>query len=146
MKSKGINILLVEDDKDHALLVEKALKVNRALKKFFHLTNGEDAIKFLKNLTKDKTPPLSIKPDLILLDLRLPKIGGLKVLDEIKQDRELRKIPVIVLSSSGAPSDIKKAYEKHANSYLVKPLDFKDFKNMIKEMSHYWLDWNIKPN
>jgi CheY-like chemotaxis protein len=81
----------------------------------------------------------------ILLDLRLPKIDGLEVLKEIKNDEELRRIPVVVLTTSEAESDLAQAYEHHANSYLVKPVDFGKFTQLMDDMGFYWLGWNRQP-
>ena len=84
-------------------------------------------------------------PDMILLDLRLPRIDGLEVLKEIKTDKELRCIPVVVLTTSEAESDIARAYDYYANSYLVKPMDFDKFTQLMQDLGFYWLVWNRLP-
>ena len=83
-------------------------------------------------------------PQLILLDLRLPKIDGIEVLKEIKQDETLRNIPVVVLTTSEAETDIAKAYTHHVNSYVVKPVDFNSFTKLMRDLGLYWLCWNRK--
>ncbi|MEW6114885.1 MAG: response regulator, partial [Thermodesulfobacteriota bacterium] len=85
------------------------------------------------------------KPHVILLDLRLPKMDGLEVLKTIKQDKELHRIPVVVLTSSLEESDVATAYDHHANSYLSKPLDFEKFSQLMRDLGLYWLEWNINP-
>ncbi len=85
------------------------------------------------------------RPHLNLLDLRLPKIDGVEVLREIKADDELRRIPVVVLTTSEAERDIARAYGNHANSYLVKPVDFDKFAQLMRDLGFYWLVWNQRP-
>jgi len=83
---------------------------------------------------------------LILLDLRLPKIDGIEVLSTIKNDKNLKKIPVVMLTSSDAENDIIEAYNNYANSYLVKPLNFDKFSKMLDSLAEYWIEWNRQPN
>ncbi|MEE8392140.1 MAG: response regulator, partial [Anaerolineae bacterium] len=90
-------------------------------------------------------PESSPQPHVILLDLRLPRIDGLDVLQEIKADEELRRIPVVVLTTSEAENDLAQAYEYHANSYLVKPVDFGKFTQLMDDLGFYWLGWNRQP-
>ena len=85
-------------------------------------------------------------PDVLLLDLRLPKVDGLDVLKKIKSNAKLRKMPVVILTTSGAESDVAKAYELNANSYLVKPVDFKSFTKLMQDLGFYWLVWNHSPH
>ncbi|PKL57808.1 MAG: two-component system response regulator, partial [Methanomicrobiales archaeon HGW-Methanomicrobiales-5] len=85
------------------------------------------------------------RPNFILLDLRLPRVDGLEVLRQIKTTPLLLRIPVVILTSSDAESDIAKSYDYHANSYIVKPLDFRTFTQLMKELGFYWLGWNTKP-
>ena len=86
-----------------------------------------------------------IKPHVVLLDLRLPKVDGLKVLERIRKSEGLEKIPVVILTTSHAEMDVGKAYEHHANSYLVKPLDFEKFTKLMDDLGFYWLGWNHYP-
>lgn len=85
-------------------------------------------------------------PHIILLDLRLPRMDGIDVLKTIKEDDKLKTIPVVVLTTSEADKDVANAYYKHANSYLVKPVGFEDFKKLMDDLGFYWLGWNVNPN
>jgi CheY-like chemotaxis protein len=145
MQGEPIVILLVEDDPGHAEIVrrnfDKALIANRLM----HVEDGQAALDYLYQCNgfsdSVKAPP----PGIILLDLRLPKVDGLEVLKTIKSDPVLSHIPVVILTTSAAEKDIAKAYEFHANSYLVKPVDFAQFTNMMETLGYYWLAWNKKP-
>ncbi|MFQ5978908.1 MAG: response regulator [Candidatus Heimdallarchaeota archaeon] len=135
-------IMLVEDNVDHADLVKLSFKKHRVANKIIHVTEGEEALDYLSHrgaFVDSEEHPL---PSLILLDLRLPKIDGLEVLGEIKKADNLRQIPVVILTSSEAEKDVAKAYEHHANSYLVKPLDFNKFSTLMDDLGFYWLAWN----
>ncbi|MCB0280572.1 MAG: response regulator, partial [Calditrichaeota bacterium] len=104
-----------------------------------HISNGKDALDyFYKNESYEK-------PAFILLDLRLPKVDGFEVLKKLKSDKKFKDIPIIVLSTSNASIDSVRAYEVGANSYLVKPLSFKDFQKQIQDVCKYWIHWNIAP-
>src|SRR5690606_31762487 len=85
------------------------------------------------------------RPDVVLLDLKLPKVDGLEVLAAIRADEELRDLPVVVLTTSDAEADRERAYEHHVNSYLVKPVDFEKFRQMVNDLSLYWGVWNVLP-
>ncbi len=94
---------------------------------------------------KFRDPVTSPRPDLVILDLRLPIVDGLTVLKKLKEDPELHRLPVVVVTSSDQEKDIARAYNYHANSYLVKPIDFVKFHQMMKELGFYWLGWNTNP-
>jgi len=144
-KGEPFKILLVEDNQDHADLIMLSLAKNRVANKITHIHDGEQALDYLYgrgDFTDAEKYPL---PHLILLDLRMPKIDGLSVLSEIKSDNELKAIPVVILTTSNAEKDVAKAYELHANSYVVKPLDFKAFTALMSELGFYWLGWNRSP-
>lgn len=131
-----IHILLVEDNPADVGLVEEAFKDGRLL---FHLHVAEDgavALQFLRREAPFKEAP---RPDLILLDLNLPKKDGREVLQEIKQDPVLRKIPVIVLTTSDDEADVHKAYGLHANCYLTKPIDIDAFLAKVRSIEDFWL-------
>ena len=137
-------ILLVEDDESHVMLVKRFLKDNDASKEVLHVSDGKDALDYLfhrGNYADDEEKG----PDLILLDLRIPKVDGLEVLEEIKGSEDLMDIPVVVLTTSENEDDITRAYHHHANSYLVKPSDIDKFGEMMKETYLYWLRWNRCP-
>lgn len=142
MSTKPLHFLLVEDDEDHAHLVQMALAENRVANTVDHVTDGAEALSYVR-----KQPPYEdrARPDVILLDLKLPKIDGHEVLTRIKEDEQLRTIPVVVLTSSEAETDRAKAYFSHANSYLTKPLDFDRFHQMIQDLKYYWSVWNQPP-
>ena len=135
-----VKFLLVEDDDAHASLIMYAFNESNILNEVDRLVNGNDVMKYLKQEEKYKDKSL---PHIILLDLNIPGKDGLEVLQEIKQDEELKHIPVVILTTSRSLSDRKNAYMKYANSYLVKPVDFDKFHQMIKEIGLYWSVWNI---
>ncbi|HET9240061.1 MAG TPA: response regulator [Oligoflexus sp.] len=139
---KKIRFLLVEDDLDHAAILTRAMKGQPFDCELHHVENGVDALAYLRH-----EPPFqaSADPDVVLLDLKLPKLSGHEVLSEIRKDPELADIPVIILSTSNAESDIKNVYQNHANSYLVKPLDFQSFRKMAEDLQEYWGQWNNVP-
>jgi len=140
----ALKILLVEDDDDHAELVKRSLDEHCVANMFKRVADGQQALDYLmrKGDYSDLAEPL---PNLILLDLRLPKVDGFEVLKRLKHDDGLKQIPVVILTSSESECDIAKAYENYANSYLVKPLDFACFTKMMKTLGYYWLGWNKYP-
>lgn len=140
-----IEVLLVEDDEDHAELVRRNLMSQAVQCRITHVNSGESALDYLHRRAEYVAPESSPRPDLILLDLRLPRIDGMTVLTEIKSAPELRTIPVVVLTSSDADPDVSQAYLRHANSYLVKPLDLVSFEGLMKELGLYWFTWNQSP-
>ena len=109
------------------------------------MSDGEAALDYLYQRGDYQLPEISPRPDVILLDLRLPKIDGMDVLREIKASDDLRGIPVVVLTSSEAAPDLTQAYQNHANSYLVKPVDFERFSHLMRDLGLYWLGWNRFP-
>lgn len=131
-----ISILLVEDDPDHVDLTRIALQTARVPFGLEVVMDGTEALQFLHHEAPYEHARL---PDLILLDLNLPKLDGREVLRTIKGDPDLRSIPVIVLTTSSDASDVASAYENHANSYITKPTDFDDFLHAIETMHEYWL-------
>ena len=131
-----IKILLVEDNPGDIRLTKEVLKDGKIKNTLEVVTDGEEAIFYLRK-TGEYTNATS--PDLILLDLNLPKKDGREVLAEIKADLELRLIPVIVLTTSEAEQDILNMYAHHANCYITKPVDFNQFINVIKSIEEFWL-------
>jgi CheY-like chemotaxis protein len=140
-----IEVLLVEDDEDHAELVRRNLMSQAVRCRITHINNGESALDYLYQRGLYADPATSPRPDLILLDLRLPRVDGMTVLSEIKSEPRLQTIPVVILTSSAADPDVSQAYLRHANSYLVKPLDLLSFEGLMKELGLYWFTWNQSP-
>jgi two-component system, chemotaxis family, response regulator Rcp1 len=131
-----INILLVEDNPGDIRLTKEVLKEGKIRNTLSVITDGEEALLFLKRLERYKDVKL---PDIILLDLNLPKKDGREVLAEIKADPELLRIPVIVLTTSSAEKDILSMYGHHANCYITKPVDFDQFINVVRSIEEFWL-------
>ena len=145
MTGEPMVILLVEDNPDHAELVKRSFDEHRVANRIFHVIDGEEALNYLFNRGNYSEPNKNPIPHLILLDLRLPKVDGLDVLKELRSSDKLSKIPVVILTTSNAETDIARAYEHHANSYLVKPVDFDKFTQLMNDMGFYWLAWNHNP-
>lgn len=141
----ALNILLVEDNPDHAELVIRSLESGNIHNQIHHVTDGQSALDFLYQRGEYNDPTISQRPHIVLLDLRLPKVDGLSVLKQIKNDPELCRTPVVILTTSNAEMDTAKAYEYHANSYLVKPLDFTKFIELMKDLGLYWMKRNHYP-
>lgn len=139
-----LHILLIEDNDAHAEIVIRSFKKHRIPNYVTHLKDGKAALDYLffEGEFEDKDVEL---PHIVLLDLRLPRIDGLEVLKRIKTDRGLSKLPVIVLTTSAAEKDAAMAYDYHANSYLVKPMDYEEFKELLDSIGHYWMSWNQDP-
>jgi CheY-like chemotaxis protein len=138
-------ILLVEDDADHAELVRMSVARLPREAELTVVSDGEEALAYLMRRGPWADPSRSPRPHLILLDLRLPKLDGFQVLEQIKAAEALRAIPVVVLTTSRAESDVVRAYANHVNSYLVKPVEFDRFVDLVKDVDEYWLDWNRQP-
>lgn len=145
LNGEPLTILLVEDNLGHAELVKRTLNQHRIANKIFYVHDGEKALDYLFRREGFTDPQSSPRPHVVLLDLRLPRIDGLEVLKKIKQDDTLKQIPVVVLTTSKAEQDITMAYMNHANSYLVKPVDFTKFSQMMDDLGFYWLSWNRHP-
>ncbi len=145
MNGEPLTILFVEDNPDHAELVMRSFEDHRVANTIFHLPDGEAALDFLFRRGSYADPGTSPRPHVILLDLRLPKVDGLEILKIIRDSEDLRTIPVVILTTSHAEMDVSRAYEYHANSYLVKPLDFEKFTKLMDDLGFYWLGWNHYP-
>ena len=141
--NKPTEILLVEDNPGDVLLTKEAFKTTHLKYNLRVAKDGEEALHILKKQGKYNNFPL---PDLILLDLNLPKVSGKEVLENIKGSQELKHIPVIILSGSEAESDMTSSFDLHANSYIVKPNNFNDLKEIITSIESHWLQAsNITP-
>lgn len=132
----AINILLVEDNPGDIRLTKEVLKEGKIQNNLSVVMDGEEALLFVNKKGKYKT---AVTPDIILLDLNLPKKDGREVLAEIKADSELKLIPVIVLTTSEAEQDIINMYSHHANCYITKPVDFSQFINVVRSIENFWL-------
>jgi CheY-like chemotaxis protein len=138
-----ISILLVEDDPAHAEIVLRNLThLQERVRCIAHLSDGQQALDYLQREGKHRDPNDSPRPDLVLLDLRLPRVDGFEVLRRMKASEEVCHIPVVVLSTSEAEGDIAAAYETGACSYLVKPAEFEAYIELIRGLGHYWSDLN----
>jgi CheY-like chemotaxis protein len=145
MNGEPVVILLVEDDPAHAEIVIRNLEGFRVANRLIHVDDGQKALDYLYRRGEFNEPEQAPRPGLILLDLRLPKVDGLEVLEAVKGDPNLSQIPVVVLTTSAAETDMIRAYKNHANSYLVKPVTFPEFVEMMKIIGYYWLAWNEFP-
>src|SRR5215468_981961 len=134
-----LTILLVEDNLPHAELVKRSLETHEIANRIYHVSDGEAALAYLFRQGVYVDPVTSPRPYVVLLDLRLPKVSGLDVLREIKANRGLRAIPVVILTTSRAERDVVSAYTQHANSYLIKPVDFAAFRQLMHDLGVYWL-------
>ena len=131
-----VKILLVEDNAGDVELAREALESSKFLNELHVVEDGVYAIDFLKKRKAYKDVP---RPDIILLDLNLPRLDGRAVLKEIKQDDALKTIPVVVLTTSRAEEDILRSYKLHANCYITKPLDLQQFFNVVKNIKEFWM-------
>ena len=134
--SKPLEVLLVEDDEDDVLLTREALKDSKVIVSMAVAQDGEEALKRLRRQPPFEAAPI---PELILLDLNLPRVSGREVLKELKADPVLKKIPVVVLTTSAADTDVLRCYDLGANCYITKPVDFEQFQRIIKVIDEFWL-------
>lgn len=139
-------ILFIEDDPAHAEITMRNFKKNRISNKVIHLWDGQQALDYLFRQGEYTDPEKSPLPHLILMDLRLPKVDGLEVLAKIRANEGLKYIPTVILTTSEADVDISRAYDYNVNSYLVKPLDYDKFSNLIEAFGFYWVVWNKYPS
>lgn len=141
--SKPIEILLVEDNPGDVRLTREALRDAKVHNNMVVASDGQEALSILK---REDEYAGSNRPDLILLDLNLPLMNGFEVLDVIKEDPELKRIPVVVLTTSQAEQDIVHSYNLHANAYITKPVDLAQFVRVIKSIEDFWLEIVKLPN
>ncbi len=146
MLAEPILVMLVEDNADHAELVIRTMETHHIPTRILHISDGESALDYLLRRNDYSDPESSPRPYMILLDLRLPRVDGIEVLRMVKGESELRAIPVVILTTSEAEKDLTHAYQNYVNSYLVKPVGFEDFSNLMKDIGAYWLGWNKIPN
>jgi CheY-like chemotaxis protein len=145
MMGEPVLVMLVEDNPDHAELVIRTLEDHRIANKIEHFSDGQSALDYLLRREEYHDAANSPRPHVILLDLRLPRVDGLEVLKVIKDNDDLKNIPVVVLTTSEAERDVARAYSSHVNSYLVKPVGFEEFSKLMNDLGFYWLGWNTHP-
>ena len=131
-----VEVLLVEDNPGDVRLTQEAFRNNKV---HIHLSVVEDGVEAMAYLRREGRYSGAVLPDLILLDLNLPRRDGRKVLEDVKGDSELRRIPVVILTTSTAEQDILKTYDFHANCYITKPVDFEQFLRVVKAIEDFWL-------
>ncbi|MGZ8633589.1 MAG: response regulator [Solirubrobacteraceae bacterium] len=131
-----ISVLLVEDDPGDVVLIREAFEDNKVHNTLHVVSDGVQALAFLRNEGEHAAAP---RPDLVLLDLNLPRMDGREVLAEVKADRTLRRVPVVVLSGSSASHDVVRAYDLHANAYVTKPVDFNRFIEVVRQIDDFFV-------
>jgi CheY-like chemotaxis protein len=140
--ASAIDVLLVEDDAGDALITEEAFEHHKVSNRLHQVRDGIQALAFLRNEGEFADAP---RPGLILLDLNLPRMDGHEVLAVIKEDPDLRRIPVIVLTTSGAEEDVLRSYQLHANAYVTKPVDFDAFVSAIRQIDDFFITVVARP-
>lgn len=136
MVTKPIDILLVEDNPGDVRLTKEALKEGKIKNNLFVAHDGVEALEYLN---QEGEHAHAVRPDLILLDLNMPRMDGREVLEKIKNEPDLRRIPVVILTTSKSEEDIVKSYDLHANCYITKPVDLDQFINVVKTVEDFWL-------
>ena len=144
MQGEPVLVMLVEDNADHAELVMRTLADHKVANRVIHFDNGQLALDYLF-APEVRQIDAKARPHVILLDLRLPRVDGLEVLKTIKTSPELRQIPVVILTTSEAERDVMRAYDNYVNSYLVKPVGYQEFNQLMNDLGFYWLSWNKHP-
>jgi len=143
--ARSLSILLIEDDPNDVLLVQRAFQRTRSGIPLFVMPNGFEAVKYLGGEPPYNDRQVYPFPDFVLLDLGMPKMSGLEVLAWIRAQPNLKRLPVIILTSSGHEADAKKAYEAGANSFVVKPSSFDELVEAIRSLTDFWLDGSKLP-
>ena len=144
-RPKSALILLVEDDPDDQELTRRALRGSKLRNELRVVEDGEQALDYLYRRGEFADPKSAPRPDLILLDLNLPKIDGRAVLETIKHERHLRRIPVVILTTSSQEEDILRTYDLGVNSYITKPLHMRGFVKVIRDLERYWFELVVLP-
>ena len=146
MDYNSVDILLVEDNQDDAELTLRELKRNHLANNMFHVKDGEEALSFIFAQNEyEKSREIACVPRVILLDINMPKVNGIEVLERLKADQRTKNIPVVILTSSKESPDIQTCYKLGANSYIAKPVNFDAFTHAIKNIGFYWLLLNQPP-
>lgn len=142
MTYQEVEVLIVEDNDEDAELTIRALRKHRLANNVVHLRDGEQALDFIFGRGDYSERIISQTPKVILLDIKMPKVSGLEVLQALKSDPRMKVIPVVILTSSEEDPDIKKSYELGANSYIVKPVEFDNFSKTVADLGLYWMAVN----
>jgi len=146
METLPVEILLVEDNVDDAEMTIHALRKKNLANKLIHLADGEEALDFLFGKGEFEGRDINMQPRLILLDLKMPKVDGIQVLEKVKSNDVTKKIAVVILTSSKEDPDLVRCYSLGANSYIVKPVEFESFLNAVIELGLYWMLLNHPPS
>lgn len=139
MIDSDLEILLVEDNDSHFYILEQVLALECEAVNLHRVSNGHEALCFLHREGINHDSP---RPNLILLDLKLPGLSGLEVLEKVKSNKGLRRIPVVILSTSDTPTDRDRALGAHANSYVTKPIGFEEWRKLARQLTRYWGNWD----
>ena len=145
MKQNQVEILLIEDNPDEAELAIRSLRKNNLANNLVHIDDGAEALDYIFCRGKYAGNDISFTPKVILLDLKLPRVGGLEILKQVKTDERTKSIPVVILTSSKEDSDLIEGYNLGVNSYIVKPVNFESFAKAISELGMYWVILNQQP-
>ena len=140
MNRKPIVILMADDDPDDRMLTQEALEESHLVNELHFVEDGEELMDYLQRRGKYSSPSKSPKPGVILLDLNMPRKDGREALNEIKQDPELRRIPVVVMTTSKVEEDILRSYDSGANSYITKPVTFENLVDVVINLGRYWFE------
>jgi two-component system response regulator len=146
MTAKPILILMAEDDADDRLLVKEALEESRVINELRFVEDGEELLEYLRKQGRYAGEEQAPRPGLVLLDLNMPRKDGREALREIKADPDLRRIPVVVMTTSKAEEDIFRSYDSGASSYITKPVTFDRLVDLMKTMGQYWIEFVELPN
>lgn len=146
MDNSTVEILFIEDNHHEAELTIRSLKKHNLANKLKHIDDGAEALEFIFTKCIDKTVAGAMNPNLIILDLKLPKVDGIEILKRLKNDERTKMIPVVVLTSSQEDKDIIESYKLGANSYVVKPMNFDSFSKAVTDLGLYWALVNQIPN
>lgn len=145
-RRRRCTVLLVEDDTDHAALVLRALDEASIGADVAWTRDGADALDYLRRQGRYRDTAFARRPDLILLDIKLPKLDGHDVLRAVKTDPDLRTIPVVMLTTSAADGDLSTSYGEGANSFVTKPVRFSEFAEKVRDLTLYWIATNVPPD
>jgi CheY-like chemotaxis protein len=141
--ARPISVLLVDDDPGDVLMIEEALESIGAPRAVYVVNDGEEAVAFLRQTGQFRHAP---RPDVVLLDLNMPRMDGRQVLAEVKADAKLRSIPIVVLTTSQSPADIMSSYALHANAYVTKPMNLDDLTEVVHKIDYFFARIAARPN